>query len=123
MQNLSILYIFYILLALALPAAAVALEDGKKRMDRNDFMMWVFGFGTLFLLLSGMARRSDNLIGELFPVIFLQICNFCFYQSLVRRSVDAGFGKWPAYIAIVPGLNLLCILILLLLPSRAKQAV
>lgn len=101
---------------------AVTLEKGEAPIGRREFGSWLFYFLTAALILGGASQSSSNSIASFGPPIVWTIFSFVFYQSLTRRSVDAGFGKWLAYIAVIPLLNFLCILILLVVPTRTGRS-
>ena len=112
------LLIWIVLILVAL--ASVALEKTKKRLSRKQFFLCVLSAICWTGLLGVLADTSSGLLSDLILIPLTLLLIFAFYRAVARRSNDTGYGKWPAYAAVIPWLNYLCVLILLALPSKSE---
>ncbi|WP_282608330.1 hypothetical protein [Pelagibius sp. Alg239-R121] len=111
---------------IALPTIAIALERGQKFTTRGKFALWTVGFCVLlFLILAyvGGAYGEFGLppeVSVLPPLLAAYALVFFYFQRIARRSIDAGLRKIVAYCALIPVVNLLFVIALLILPTKRR---
>ncbi len=122
----NIQQVIALLVLIAIPIAAIALERGRKSVTRGRFALWSIGFCiALFIIFAyvGAAYTEFGLPPEVSvfpPLLAAYVLIFFYFQRITRRILDAGAPKAVAYCALVPGLNLLFVVLLLLLPSKDR---
>ena len=100
---------------------AVSLEKGEKLARRKDLLVWTLGLPLVILTLNDVIKLFDGLWPRVVVIAIAWSFVFVYYRVLARRSFDAGFGKWPAIVAVVPGLNIVCIIALLIIPTKPSK--
>lgn len=92
------------------PALAIATERSEKLLPRLKFLWWVLGVLVCSAVL-GTIGEASGLTGERVAmfvfamILWVLIAQFLLYRVAVQRLRDAGHGKGPAYLGIVPGLR------------------
>jgi hypothetical protein len=102
---------------------AIRRETTGRRLARWPFASWWVPLVSLVLVLFARVppELSSNLVFAFaclgFIVIAPPVFAFFFFQRVVWRASDAGFGKRIAYLTIIPIINVVTIAILAFAPS------
>ncbi len=115
---------FVLLVILGVPAGAIFIERRQRRTGRLKFAVWTAGVLILFFLLVMVMGVADGAIPEDAGLVFLAVlivfgaAVFFYFRQLTRRVIDIGYNKSLAFIALIPFVNLIFVLLLVFLPSK-----
>ncbi len=104
--------------------AGVAIGNAGRTITRGPFALWVVGIlFAAFVIQAVVAASFQGSTASIgFSTISMAVCSFLLYQRIARRAYDAGFEKWFAYVAILPVVNLVLIIVLLFKGSVAERS-
>lgn len=112
---LIVIFFFYLLVA------AVASIKKEKPFGRRYLLLWTIGLVMLSIALRELVVFFPGIWVKLIAIVSLWTYLFLYYQRIALRSIDAGHGKTIAYLAVIPAVNLICLLALLILPTQSSK--
>lgn len=122
MGGFSIWHLLIVVLIFGIPAIAVATERSEARIARKQYIAWIAGIIAVEIVLGVIAEAigrkggASPALGGIGMLIRLGLV-FFLYRLFVQRCRDAGIGKWLAYVAIIPVVNLAVMVFLMFKPT------
>lgn len=120
--------LFGLLMLMAIPATAIVTERSQQVTARLKFAGWTGGLLLLLplsVILLGFAVENLPTLADIIvlPLLLAGVAAVFFYfRQIARRTIDAGLRKSFAYLALVPGVNLLFLFLLLFIPTQYRKS-
>ncbi len=106
-------------LAVIVPLVAVYLENSGLRSSRLSLFQWLM---VLYLAVAAVFHlvelTIDTPTADLAALVAGIAATFPFFQRMVRRARDAGWGKTLPFLAAIPGVGVVVLVILLVVPTE-----
>ncbi len=119
MGTFSIWHWLIVLMVFAGPVIPIALANKDKTLTRLPYFYRIAGG----LVLGILSEWSDNLSVVLIVVIVCIALAMWVLEYLwsVHRAQDIGWSKWWTLLFVLPGINLIYLLVILSRPSRKVE--
>ncbi len=122
MVSASTIHWFLVLSFFAMPLFAVAIITSKARVERREFLFWTLGWLLLLVALVAGVAWAEIVTAGIFPAFALYGFWFFYLRRLTGRVLDAGYSKAVAFLTFIPLVNLVCMIVLLFVPSKDGPA-
>ncbi|MFC1673365.1 hypothetical protein ACFL12_04345 [Pseudomonadota bacterium] len=104
---------------LLLPFLAVKKNRDKPGIERMAFLGRFVAIVAAVIVM-GVIGAFIPLIGILFVFVQLYL-SYVFYGFVVQRLTHAGWNPWLVYVGIIPGIGLLFLLALFIVPGKDSE--
>ena len=123
MGTFSIWHWLIVLIVFVGPVIPIALANKDKTLARLLYFYRILALVAVGLLLGILSEWSDNLGVVLIVLIVCLVLAMWVLEYLwsVHRAQDIGWSKWWTLLFVLPGINLIYLLVILFRPSRKVE--
>ena len=123
MGTFSIWHWLIVLIVFVGPVIPIALANKDKTLARLPYFYRILALVAVGLLLGILSEWSDNLGVVLIVLIVCLVLAMWVLEYLwsVHRAQDIGWSKWWTLLFVLPGINLIYLLVILFRPSRKVE--